>query len=87
MYRRQEDGRGKTSLPSCWTLLKGWAVGLQSKFGSVAGHRPVHRSGLWPAASGDTHDGCPRTVPWLTQRAWEELTRGQAITDSHLVLL
>lgn len=44
VYRRQEDGRGKTSIQCCWTLLKGWAVGLQSKFGPAAGHRPVHKT-------------------------------------------
>lgn len=63
VYRRQEDGRGKPSIQRCWTLLKGWAVGLQSKFGPAAGHRPVHKSGLWPASSRDTHYGCPQTVP------------------------
>lgn len=59
---------------------------LHIKFGSVAGQKPVHRSGLWPAASGDTHYEHPR-LPLTHPSSREELKRGQTIADSHLALL
>lgn len=59
---------------------------LHVKFESVAGQKPVHRSGLWPAASGDTHYEHPQTVPDSPKQPGGT-KESQTIADSHLALL